>query len=282
MRNIETDSNHPCPEQMPSLNKISVEYAGNFSTLMKWNTGLLASLEKVADLRTRITIQNGSRTERTNIQQLGDTLVVKRVGDVSDIFRIKEIAPELEVKTDFVSGSAAIVIHDQVLRNRLPKEKQLDPQEFAVKVDKLVVQGLLNVIQQEKSMQSLMAIYSDVKTLLEFAGMLALLAGAFKGLEYVFLYNLVEILNYIQRGESDNFSTSVTLNFIKGAACNFGGSVANIAARVASELVSTRGDKGYNGTYFQNNSDKLNPTIHQARALKARLFLAGKNITGLK
>lgn len=169
-----------------SVANITVDYNGNFARSLNWNQANLDEFARASDLRTRITIKEGAYRPRFVTDTLGDVLIRRHFATPLDIFgRHTSVRRRVTTTTDFKAGEAAIILDHHIISYDVVQrcKGKIDDRLFAKQLNSAVIDGLSNVLAQEKRAQLLSSLSIDGKHL----ATTGLLVGIIGGISYGFI-----------------------------------------------------------------------------------------------
>lgn len=151
------------PENLPDRSlraEITPTYGGIFADRILWNQDSLNQFVQLSDLRTNITISDGDLSSRNSLEQIGDTLALKKTLNLNNPFVHTTPEGELTTTINLQAGEAAIHIHHQRLAQRLRDQSagNLADSIFIPEMTKLICKGLTEVLAEEKKAQLLQSI----------------------------------------------------------------------------------------------------------------------------
>jgi hypothetical protein len=240
-------------EEPKSSERIGITYGGILAERMEWKRNVLGQFERVADLRTAVEITNSDNPERYDVVALGDTLALRKVGDVQDLFTRRQTPRRfLAVETNLSTARATITIDDQGLASEaLKKGTKFDETLFTQKVNKLVKDGLRSVLSTEKRHQLNVSLKVDVGSLILF---------------------LPEIPGTVFFAEHLGIGNEIPM--IEGVAAVLAG---RVIGRIISHPIFTGIEKlteESNFVYFEEFTNMFNSPKHLANLRQGRRFLA--------
>lgn len=244
-------------EQIPS-ERIGITYHGVLAERMDWKRDILGQFEQLADLRTAVEITSSDNPEEFDVVGLGDTLALRKVGNIQDLFSRRQNPKKfLAVQTNLSTARATITIDDQgITSESLKQGRKFDGDEFTQKVNKLVKEGLRSVLSTEKKHQLRTSLTLE-------AGMSSPLLFAIPGLIFV-----IE-----QIGNSAN---SDIMSILVGLGSTLGG--AGIGERFGISIIEKTEDKLLNESNFVYVLDEFEDISHSPKHLsdliQGRRFLA--------
>lgn len=151
----QSDSSSEDPENNGQYyeSRIDSKYDGLFSDQMVWNDEAIDSFIDAADLRTDITIVKGGALGSRKVENMGDTLAWKFIGNPMDLFsQTFGKGDALDVSVNLMTGKAEVKIHDQILYQEVKTVEDRRVEEaFVEEFNRLVKVGLNEVGVKEKS-----------------------------------------------------------------------------------------------------------------------------------
>jgi hypothetical protein len=251
----ERDSGQHIEIPTPS-ERIGITYHGILAEKMDWKKDALGQFAQTADLRTAVEITNEQSREEYNLVSLGDTLAIKRAGNIHDLFTRKTTPRRfMSVETNLSTAKATIAIDDQGLASEVLKHgTRFDENEFATRVDSLVKSGLKDILTVEKKQQIKLSAPTEV-----FLG--------------IYLATLATLLGY----GFEHFTNSI--EYLEGVVSGA------FSMRIAQEVITRyfrKLSKDYVGkinvVYVEHIADLFNATGQLDRMRQGRNFLArGEN-----